>query len=123
MASATYSYFPRSAECPHCLDLVSNSARHIIHYWLTFCLVVNTPTCDWFQPTAAAMFEHACSDRIRQFDATDSDEELWEDKEVTFTHLSDAKHRCIACCSNYYTCGYIKKIKVLPEPLWFIGLR
>jgi len=48
-----------------------------------------------FQPTAAAMFEHACSDRIRQFDATDSDEELWEDKDVTFTHLSDVRHRCV----------------------------
>jgi len=40
------------------------------------------------------MFEHACSDRIRQFDATDSDEELWEDKDMTFAaHLLDAKHR------------------------------
>lgn len=49
---------------------------------------------DRFQPTAAAMFEHACSDRIRQFDATDSDEELWEDKDMTFAaHLLDAKHR------------------------------
>jgi len=48
-----------------------------------------------FQPTAAAMFEHACSDRIRQFDAADSDEELWEDKELTFTRLSDVRHRFV----------------------------
>ena len=59
--------------------------------WLV--LLVRGCACGWFQPNAAAMFEHACSDRIHQFDATDSDEELWEDKEVTFTHLSDAKHR------------------------------
>jgi len=54
--------------------------------------------CGWFQPTAAALFEHACSDRIRQFDATDSDEELWEDKEMTFTHLSDIRHRYVCVC-------------------------
>ena len=48
-----------------------------------------------FQPTAAAMFEHACSDRIHQFDTTDSDEELWEDKEMTFNNLSDVRHRCV----------------------------
>jgi len=56
-------------------------------------MVNNLPGC--FQPTAAAMFEHACSDRIRQFDATDSDEELWDDKEMTFTRLSDIRHRCV----------------------------
>ena len=65
--------------------------------------------CCWFQPTAAALFEHACSDRIRQFDATDSDEELWEDKETTFTNLSDVRHRFVyflkmTCVCTYYTC-------------------
>jgi len=52
-------------------------------------------TIGLFQPTAAAMFEHACSDRIHQFDVTDSDEELWEDKELTFTHLSNIQHRYV----------------------------
>jgi serine/threonine-protein phosphatase 6 regulatory subunit 3 len=46
-------------------------------------------------PSAAAMFEHACSDRIRQFDSTDSDEELWEDKELSFSRSSDNRHSSV----------------------------
>lgn len=31
------------------------------------------------------MFEQACSERIQQFDDNDSDEDIWEEKEITFS--------------------------------------
>ena len=45
------------------------------------------------QATAAATFETACNYRIHQFDPSDSDEELWEDKEPSFTNLPNDRHR------------------------------
>ena len=38
------------------------------------------------------MFEHACNDRIHQFDNNDSDDDLYE-KEVGFTQMSDTRQR------------------------------
>lgn len=32
-----------------------------------------------------SMFEQACSERIQQFDDNDSDEDIWEEKEITFS--------------------------------------
>jgi serine/threonine-protein phosphatase 6 regulatory subunit 3 len=31
------------------------------------------------------MFEQACNERIQQFDDNDSDEDIWEEKEITFS--------------------------------------
>lgn len=42
-------------------------------------------------PTAAAMFEQACNDRIRQFDSADSDDE-WDLKDTPFPLASDNRH-------------------------------
>ena len=36
------------------------------------------------QPNAASLFEQACNERMHQFDDADSDEELWEEKEIRF---------------------------------------
>lgn len=32
-----------------------------------------------------SMFEQACNERIQQFDDNDSDEDIWEEKEITFS--------------------------------------
>ncbi|KAI0242408.1 Serine/threonine-protein phosphatase 6 regulatory subunit 3 [Lamellibrachia satsuma] len=37
---------------------------------------------------AATLFEQACSERMQQFDDADSDEDLWEEKELTFSSNS-----------------------------------
>ena len=35
------------------------------------------------------MFEQACNERIQQFDDVDSDEDIWEEKELTFSDTTD----------------------------------
>ncbi len=39
------------------------------------------------------MFEQACNQRVAQFDENDSEEELWEEKEITFSQSTDTKPR------------------------------
>ncbi len=47
----------------------------------------------FLQPSAATLFEQACSDRIQQLDDADSDEDLWDEKEITFS--SSARPRSV----------------------------
>ena len=37
------------------------------------------------QSNSALRFEQACKERMQQFDDQDSDEDIWEDKEVTLS--------------------------------------
>ncbi|RUS76743.1 hypothetical protein EGW08_015499 [Elysia chlorotica] len=56
------------------------------------------------QPSTTTMFEQLCSERIQQFDNDDSDEDIWEEKPITFDknvhqgrsdrRLQAAKARC-----------------------------
>ncbi|XP_048765109.2 serine/threonine-protein phosphatase 6 regulatory subunit 3-like isoform X3 [Ostrea edulis] len=43
--------------------------------------------------TAASMFEQACNERIQQFDDNDSDEDIWEEKEITFSPNAQQPNR------------------------------
>ncbi|XP_013417752.1 serine/threonine-protein phosphatase 6 regulatory subunit 3 isoform X2 [Lingula anatina] len=40
---------------------------------------------------SAAMFEQVCNEKIQPFDDNDSDEDIWEDKEVTFSSPTQLK--------------------------------
>ncbi|XP_022292319.2 serine/threonine-protein phosphatase 6 regulatory subunit 3-like isoform X3 [Crassostrea virginica] len=42
---------------------------------------------------AASMFEQACNERIQQFDDNDSDEDIWEEKEITFSPNAQQQNR------------------------------
>ncbi|XP_061176457.1 serine/threonine-protein phosphatase 6 regulatory subunit 3-like isoform X1 [Saccostrea echinata] len=42
---------------------------------------------------AASMFEQACNERIQQFDDNDSDEDIWEEKEITFSPNAQQPNR------------------------------
>ncbi|KAK2171046.1 hypothetical protein NP493_1108g00066, partial [Ridgeia piscesae] len=42
---------------------------------------------------AATLFEQACTERMQQFDDADSDEDLWEEKELTFSSASRQNNR------------------------------
>lgn len=37
------------------------------------------------QPASATLFEQACNERMQQFDENDTEEDLWETKEITFS--------------------------------------
>lgn len=43
--------------------------------------------------SAASMFEQACNERIQQFDDNDSDEDIWEEKEITFSPNAQQHNR------------------------------
>ena len=54
----------------------------------------------WFQFHAATLFEQACTERMQQFDDADSDEDLWEEKELTFSSASRQKYVFVGHCSE-----------------------
>lgn len=37
------------------------------------------------------MFEQVCNEQIPQLDDNDSDEDIWEEKEITFAQASQAR--------------------------------
>lgn len=58
--------------------------------------------------TATQLFEQACNERLQQFDdeAGDSDEDLWEEKELTFvpSKPSAALDTLVATASSAPSC-------------------
>ena len=50
----------------------------------------------FLQQNAATLFEQACNERIQQLDDQDSDEDLWEEKEITFSSTV-TRPRLVAC--------------------------
>ena len=48
---------------------------------------------NFYQQNAATLFEQACNERIQQLDDQDSDEDLWEEKEITFSSTVNTRPR------------------------------
>ena len=54
----------------------------------------------WFQSHTATLLEQACTERMQQFGDTDNDEDLWEEKELTFSSASRQKYVFVGHCSE-----------------------
>lgn len=45
------------------------------------------------QTNASTLFDQVCNEKIQQFDDQDSEEDLWEDKEITFSQSSGSRQK------------------------------
>lgn len=54
------------------------------------------------------MFEQACNERIQQFDDNDSDEDIWEEKEITFSPNAQQQNRA----------AYVKAYQFMRHNSW-----
>ena len=58
------------------------------------------------------MFEQACNEKIQQFDDNDSDEDIWEEKEITFSQTSQStptKRQGYVSIQEYFLRFYVWK--------------
>ena len=72
-----------------------------------------------FGQAAASMFEQACNERIQQFDDNDSDEDIWEEKEITFSPNAQQQNRAAYVKAYQFMRHNNSQVFINTFELWF----